>query len=275
MPNRIVREGILNSDRVNALDWPSEVFYRRLLNKVDDHGLFDARPAVLRTSLYPLKVDRVREADCSRWLAECEKAGLIVLYKVDEKPYLKVLDTRWNVRSEPKFPKPPSAMSHNCAQLQATAPVVEVVVVDEDEDEKNKARQRATPARPGSEYVPSKAVIEWAKAKGFAPYLDLHIEEFRDICRTQKRKPYADLDAAFRNCVRGDWGNVRRQAKDAERRGEPVLGLNIKKHWWQTTSGIEAKAKELHLTWDVPKETFKEFADRVMIAAGVQEQAGA
>lgn len=129
MPTRLVREGIINSDRINQLDWAAEVFYRRLLNKVDDHGLFDARPSVLRTSLYPLRVDRVREADCIRWLAECEKAGLIVLYESDGKPFLKVLDTRWQTRSEPKYPQPPA---NKCSQLKAPVPVVVVEGVVED-----------------------------------------------------------------------------------------------------------------------------------------------
>ena len=60
MPNRIIREGILTSDRVEQLDPPAEVFYRRLMSKVDDHGLYDARPSILRASLYPLRIDRVR-----------------------------------------------------------------------------------------------------------------------------------------------------------------------------------------------------------------------
>lgn len=128
MPTRLVREGIINSDRVNQLDWPAEVFYRRLLNKVDDHGLYDARPSVLRSSLYPLKVDRVREADCTRWLAACEKAGLIVLYEAQGKPFLQVLDTRWQARSEPKYPLPPV---NRCSQLKTPVPVVGVVVGDE------------------------------------------------------------------------------------------------------------------------------------------------
>lgn len=125
MPTRLVREGILNSDRINKLDWPAEVFYRRLLNKVDDYGLYDARPSVLRSSLYPLKVDRVREADCIRWLAECEKAELLVLYEVAGKPFLKVLDTRWQTRSEPKYPQPTSV---NNRSQQKTVGHLDVVV---------------------------------------------------------------------------------------------------------------------------------------------------
>jgi hypothetical protein len=120
MPNRIIREGILSSDRVEQLDPPAEVFYRRLMSKVDDHGLFDARPSILRTSLYPLRVDRVREADIARWIAACEKAGVIALYQHDGKPYLQMLDTRWQARSEPKYPLPPE---NSCAQVLAAAPV--------------------------------------------------------------------------------------------------------------------------------------------------------
>lgn len=143
MPSRLLREGILSSERVNALDFPAEVFYRRLMSKVDDHGLYDARPSMLRASLYPLKVDRVREADISRWIAACEKAGLIALYDEDGKPYLQMLDTRWQARSEPKLPLPPTARSgvqistdaNNCKQVKTA---VHLVVVEDEDDKNNK-----------------------------------------------------------------------------------------------------------------------------------------
>jgi hypothetical protein len=128
MPNRLIREGILKSDRVEQLDFPAEVFYRRLMSVVDDHGLYDARPSILRTSLYPLRVDRVREADIARWIAACEKAGVIALYEHGGKPYLQMLDTRWQVRSEPKYPLPPDgivktlqATDNSCSQPITTA----------------------------------------------------------------------------------------------------------------------------------------------------------
>jgi hypothetical protein len=107
VPSRLLREGILTSDRVNQLDAAEEVFYRRLMSKVDDFGLHDARPSILRSFLYPLRSDRVREADISRWIAACEKAGLIALYAHDGKPFLQMLDTEWQTRSEPKCPLPP------------------------------------------------------------------------------------------------------------------------------------------------------------------------
>lgn len=107
MPTRLLRDGILTSDAIDLLDFPAEVFYRRLMSKVDDYGLFDARPSILRTSLYPLRVDRVREADIARWIATCEKAGVIALYSHGGKPFGKMLETRWQTRTEPKHPLPP------------------------------------------------------------------------------------------------------------------------------------------------------------------------
>jgi hypothetical protein len=88
MPHRILRESILTSDPVDKLSMPAEVFYRRLMSVVDDFGRFDARPSILRAACFPLRIDKVREADISRWLTECETAGLIALYAVDEKPYV-------------------------------------------------------------------------------------------------------------------------------------------------------------------------------------------
>ena len=60
MPNRILREGILDSDRVNKLSWGAEVFYRRLMSVVDDFGRFDARIDLLKSKLYPLNKMKIK-----------------------------------------------------------------------------------------------------------------------------------------------------------------------------------------------------------------------
>lgn len=157
MPSRIIREGILTSERINSLSFPAEVFYRRLMSVVDDFGRFDARLSMLRASCYPLKVDVVREADISRWIAECEKAGVIALYAAnragvsrwiaacekagaavsgDEKPYLLLVDFRQQVRAkDSKFPHPPNPCEadaqHVHSKCEADAHVDGGGVVDE------------------------------------------------------------------------------------------------------------------------------------------------
>lgn len=141
MPTRLLREGIISSDRVNELSAEAEVFYRRLMSKVDDHGLFDARPSILRASLYPLRLETVTESNCEQWLTDCANAKLILIYQIHGKPFLKMLDTKWKARSEARYPLP----VNGCKQLQTPVSldvVVDVVrsrlieVVDVDVDER-------------------------------------------------------------------------------------------------------------------------------------------
>jgi hypothetical protein len=121
MPNRILREGILTSERVNALGWEAEVFYRRLMSVVDDFGRWTAHAALLRAALYPLKLDTVREANMERLLLECEKARLLRLYVVDGKRYLELQNFRQQVRAvASKFPSPPGECAADAQQVRSS-----------------------------------------------------------------------------------------------------------------------------------------------------------
>jgi len=116
MPVRLLRDGILDSDAVCSLSFPSEVFYRRLMSAVDDFGRFDGRVNVLKSRLYPLQTNKVREADISRWIAECEKAGLIALYAVEGKPYILFHKLGEPRAQKSKYPPPPEVV---CKHLKA------------------------------------------------------------------------------------------------------------------------------------------------------------
>ena len=177
MPTRLIREGILTSDRVDQLDPPAEVFYRRLLSKVDDHGLYDARPSILRANLYPLRLDRVREADIPRWMAACQKAGLIALYENGGKPYLMAFNTGWEKRSAPKYPLPPENIRKQAETMSNTSTVVVVGVVDEVKPlapSANALEAEAPPKSPlnGAEAIPLNDGSEWHCPDDFYAELD-------------------------------------------------------------------------------------------------------
>lgn len=106
MPTRLIRDAILTSGRVASLSWEAEVFYRRLLSLVDDYGLSDARPSVLRSALYPLQLEKMSECNVQRCLAACETAGLILLFAKNGKSFLMVRDFGQSLRSAPKYPLP-------------------------------------------------------------------------------------------------------------------------------------------------------------------------
>lgn len=234
MPNRIIRESILSSDKVDQLDPPAEVFYRRLLSKVDDYGRFDARPAVLRAYLFPLRLDRVREADISRWMAACQKAGLIVLYVHNLKPYLECSNTEWQKRSPSRFPEPLQTSANICAQpLAKDSLVVDVgvVVVAEEQD----APPAATPppevantakgTRLPTDWTLPLAWQEWARAERTDLDPVKQGEKFRDHWQSlpgaKARK--TDWFKTWCNWIRNErQGTSQPQAPSAARTGKPA-----------------------------------------------------
>lgn len=129
MPNRILRDGILSSEAVCSLGWAAEVFYRRLMSVVDDHGRFHASPKLLRAACYPLQIDKVSDADIGKWTTECVAAALVSVYPAqDGKRYVQVEKFGQQVRSKSKYPEPvdinstpPLAPDIPCKQLLADA----------------------------------------------------------------------------------------------------------------------------------------------------------
>lgn len=100
------------SEKINILSVHAERFFVRLIMKVDDYGCFHANDKLLKSFLFPLSPDGVREADISRWMAECQTAGLIVLYEAEGKRYLQIQDFRQRLdRSKSKFPLPLSTVN--------------------------------------------------------------------------------------------------------------------------------------------------------------------
>lgn len=106
MPNRIMREGWLDSLAVDSLEVNAERFFFRLCLKADDFGRYPANPQLLRSNLYPLK-EEVRNTDISRWIAACEKAGLVRCYEANHVRYLEIPKYRQRLRlMHPKYPMP-------------------------------------------------------------------------------------------------------------------------------------------------------------------------
>lgn len=104
MPTRILREGIITSENVNALSDGAEIFYRRLMSIVDDYGRYYGHASLLRAACYPLKLDTVSEAHVKRHMQECVKAGLIVVY--NDGKHLFLTNFKQQTRAPSKFPQP-------------------------------------------------------------------------------------------------------------------------------------------------------------------------
>jgi hypothetical protein len=115
LPDRIIRESICTSETIEKLTWYEEVFWHRLVVNCDDYGRFDARPAILKSRLFPLKVN-ITDKTISDALNKLSTVGLIATYVCDGKPYLQLVTWEKYQRIRAKrsrFPAPDGT----CCQL--------------------------------------------------------------------------------------------------------------------------------------------------------------
>ena len=103
MPTRILREGIISSERVNKLTERAELFYRKLHSVADDYGRFFSNPISLLGACYPMR-HTVSVEDVKQMLNECVAVGLVAIY--GEGKYIVLIDFRQQTRSKSKFPEP-------------------------------------------------------------------------------------------------------------------------------------------------------------------------
>ena len=89
-----------------------------------------------------------------------------------------------------------------------------------------------------AEFILTDQLIAWGNANGHSENeLERQAEWFSDYLSNRK-KPYKDNAAAFRNCVRSDWGKIRLQMKYNQKNG-------IK----EVPRGLEAKPGESTEQW--------------------------
>ena len=158
MPNRIIKESVCTSDSVDELSWFEEVFFYRLLVNCDDYGRMDARPAVLKARLFPLK-DRMTTRDCSVALQKLLDIGVVKTYVCEGKPYLYLVnwESHQSIRAKKsKYPDPSKCENMNadeiiCKQMNADAPVIQSNTNPNPNTNTNSAgRQRSTRFEPPS-----------------------------------------------------------------------------------------------------------------------------
>ena len=158
MPTRYLKESICTSDTLTQLSWLEEVMFYRLIVTVDDFGRYDARPAVLRARLFPLKDVTLTAID--KALHAMVTAGLVSLYSVDGKPILQLLSwgKHQNIRAKSsKYPGPEEAdaptdtqqsSAYKCMQAPTDSSVIEIGIENRESESKSRDRRVSAPASP-------------------------------------------------------------------------------------------------------------------------------
>ena len=215
MPTRYLKPGIRNSERIEAIQDPdAEILFYRLLIVVDDFGRTDARPLMVKSACFPIRL-RVNADNCMQWLQMLDAARLIGLYEVDGKPYLQI--AKWDNKPRAvtsKFPDPSADVYKRMQML----PVTVTVTVTETVNRKPKPETETT-TRPHAA----------KKINGYAFELPADIDaglwsEFVEM-RQKIRKPATD---------RAKWLIIGKLANiEAEHGHQPrkVLQQSIRNSW--------------------------------------------
>jgi hypothetical protein len=114
MPDRIIKESCCTSDTLAMLSDFEERFWWRLTVNCDDFGRCYARPAILKSKLFPLMESKTHK-DMSRALTQLASVGLVQVYEVDGRPFLQVVkwDKHQRIRAKrSKFPSPDDSCQH-------------------------------------------------------------------------------------------------------------------------------------------------------------------
>lgn len=86
MPNRLIKETIRTSKKINSLSDFEFRTWAYLVTYVDDYGRGSADPEILKGFVFPRRKE-VREQDIQKALAALERTGSILLYEIAGEPY--------------------------------------------------------------------------------------------------------------------------------------------------------------------------------------------
>lgn len=155
MPNRVIKEAITTSSRIDALSAHAEVLFYRLLVVADDFGYMDARLPIVKARCFPLK--DYGNPSIEQWLAELAANELIARYTVSGQPYLSI--NQWSQRlriQQSKYPAP----NHPDARVfdlnvnfpdQDLPDVGQMTVIRQSDDEQVSARKEEKRSRSRNE----------------------------------------------------------------------------------------------------------------------------
>ena len=122
MPNRVIKDSICESEKLAELTDFEFRLWVGLVVSADDAGRGDARPAIIKGHVVPLR-ERVTVKDIDAALHALAAKGCISLYSVDGRSYFwfpswakhqRIRDVR------PKFPEPPAICQSaaDCGELR-------------------------------------------------------------------------------------------------------------------------------------------------------------
>lgn len=116
MPNRVIKESIRTSKKVNALSDFEFRLWLYLITYVDDYGRGSADPELIKNLVFPRRKG-ITEQQIQKGLDSLANTGMVILYEYDEEPFLYFpnWDKHQRIQSKKsKFPDPKDGILSPC-----------------------------------------------------------------------------------------------------------------------------------------------------------------
>ena len=229
MPNRIIKETICTSEKIAALTDFEFRLWVGLITQADDAGRGDARPAIIKGHVFPLR-DQVTVKAISAGLHALATVRLVSLYTVGGKPiyWLPGWSEHQRIRDcKPKYPAPEEAddispqPAASCGgSPQTAADGGSRGRESESESESNPNPKESAPARHAhgqyqwvkltdDEYSRLLADLGEAELARCIAYVDEAAQS------TGNKNKWKDWNLTLRKCHRDGWGLDRRANRSA------------------------------------------------------------
>lgn len=229
MPNRIIKETICTSEKIAALTDFEFRLWVGLITQADDAGRGDARPAIIKGHVFPLR-DQVTVKAISAGLHALATVRLVSLYTVGGKPiyWLPGWSEHQRIRDcKPKYPAPEEAddISRRAAATCGSSPQTAADGgsrgrESESESNPNPNPKESAPARHAhgqyqwvkltdEEYSRLLADLGEAELARCIAYVDEAAQS------TGNKNKWKDWNITLRKCHRDGWGLDRRANRSA------------------------------------------------------------
>lgn len=239
MPSRILKESICSSESLNRLKPFHETFFYRLIVNCDDFGRMDARPAILKAKLFPLK-ERLTLREINDAVRALADVGCVEIYEVDGKPYLYL--PSWESHQQKraknsKYPSPDKNPYQNLGNLQHDI-ICNQMISDDikcPREANTRNEKRETNTRNESKDTAPAAPTSAPGKKGYGQYgwVKLSEEQYRkleadlgeaELMRciryidesaqlTGNKNRWKDWNLTIRKCSREGWGKKRQEGE--------------------------------------------------------------
>lgn len=221
MPNRIIKDSIHGSERLNSLTDFQFRLWVGLITYVDDYGRGDARPAIIKGVVFPLR-DRITNKDIESALLALAGAGCVSLYEVDGRPYLYFPNWERHQRIRQKvsrYPAPPDCgnppqVAASCGESRLESNPESRIQNPNPEESMHAHGAYGWVKLTDSQYSRLVADLGQAETERCITYVDESAQS------NGNKNKWKDWNLVVRKCSRDGWG---RTAQAAPKRPNKIL----------------------------------------------------